>query len=180
MHQVDLQKFSAVERVKWFDRKFDFTFEQNIFPSIIDRLEGTIVRLKYRVKNASVKILKNKPNGHWSVLENIGHLSDLEPLWQNRLQEIFEGEEIMSSADLTNAKTNQAGHNKKSLVDLVSKFVFLRNETLIQLHQLTETDIYKSSLHPRLKTPMRIMDLFLFVAEHDDHHLVRIKELIKI
>lgn len=169
-----------MEQVSWFDRKFDFAFEQNIFPSIIDRLEGTIVRLKYRVKNASTEILKNKPHGHWSVLENIGHLSDLEPLWQTRLQEILEGKEIMAAADLQNTKTNQAAHNKKSLDDLLSNFVFLRNETLIQLQQLTEKDIYKSSLHPRLKTPMRIMDLFLFVAEHDDHHLVSIKELIKI
>ncbi|MEP6595332.1 MAG: DinB family protein [Ginsengibacter sp.] len=169
-----------MEQVKWFDRNFNFTSEQNIFPSIIDRLEGTIVRLKYRVKNASTEILKNKPNGRWSVLENIGHLSDLEPLWQTRLQEILNDKEIMAAADLTNTKTNQAAHNKKSLDDLVSKFVFLRNETLIQLQELAEKDIYKSSLHPRLKTPMRIMDLFLFVAEHDDHHLVSIRELIKI
>jgi len=169
-----------MEQVKWFDRKFDFTFEQNIFPSIIDRLEGTIVRLKYRVKNASAEILKNKPHGHWSVLENIGHLYDLEPLWQTRLQEILSGKEIMATADLSNTRTHQADHNKKSIDDLISQFVFIRNETLILLQQLGEKDIYKSSLHPRLKTPMRVMDLFLFVAEHDDHHLVTIKELIKI
>jgi hypothetical protein len=169
-----------MEQVKWFDRKFDFSFEQNIFPSIIDRLEGTIVRLKYRVKNASPETLKNKLHGRWSVLENIGHLSDMEPLWQIRLQEILAGKKIMTAADLQNTKTNEAAHNKQSLVDLVSKFVFLRNETLIQLQQLTEKDIYKSALHPRLNTPMRIMDLFLFVAEHDDHHLVNIKELIKV
>ena len=156
------------------------TCVQNIFPSIIDRLEGTIVRLKYRVKNASVEILKNKPNGQWSILENIGHLCDLEPLWQTRLHEILSGEEIMSTADLSNTRTHQANHNKKSVGDLLSQFVFIRNETLILLQQLTEKDIYKSSLHPRLKTPMRVMDLFLFVAEHDDHHLVTIKELIKV
>jgi len=27
---------------------------------------------------------------------------------------------------------------------------------------------------------MRTMDLFLFVAEHDDHHLARVTELVKI
>jgi hypothetical protein len=26
---------------------------------------------------------------------------------------------------------------------------------------------------------MRTMDLFLFVAEHDDHHLARITEMVK-
>jgi hypothetical protein len=168
-----------MEQVKWFDRKFDFAIEQNIFPSIIDRLEGTLVRLKYRVKNASTEILKYKPGGHWSILENIGHLSDLEPLWQTRLQEILSGKEIMAAADLSNAATHKAAHNEKSLDELLNKFGFLRNETLKQLEPLSEKDINKSSLHPRLKTPMRVMDLFLFVAEHDDHHLVTIKELMK-
>ena len=35
-------------------------------------------------------------------------------------------------------------------------------------------DIFRTALHPRLETPMRMMDLFYFVAEHDDHHLARI------
>jgi predicted short-subunit dehydrogenase-like oxidoreductase (DUF2520 family) len=29
----------------------------------------------------------------------------------------------------------------------------------------------RTSLHPRLKRPMRLIDLCFFVAEHDDHHL---------
>jgi hypothetical protein len=32
--------------------------------------------------------------------------------------------------------------------------------------------------HPRLKTPMRLADHLYFVAEHDDHHLARIWELV--
>jgi hypothetical protein len=32
--------------------------------------------------------------------------------------------------------------------------------------------------HPRLKTPMRLVDHLYFVAEHDDHHLARIRELL--
>jgi hypothetical protein len=35
-----------------------------------------------------------------------------------------------------------------------------------------------SSLHPRLQQPMRLIDHALFVAEHDDHHLARITELL--
>ena len=40
---------------------------------------------------------------------------------------------------------------------------------------LTEKQIFMSALHPRLKSPMRTMDHFLFVADHDDHHLARNK-----
>jgi hypothetical protein len=34
--------------------------------------------------------------------------------------------------------------------------------------------------HPRLGTPMRLIDLAYFVAEHDDHHLARLRELTTI
>jgi hypothetical protein len=36
----------------------------------------------------------------------------------------------------------------------------------------------RSIPHPRLKTPMRLVDHLYFVAEHDDHHLARIWELL--
>ena len=47
------------------------------------------------------------------------------------------------------------------------------------LEPLDEQQLIKSALHPRLKTPMRISDLFLFVAEHDDHHLAAVTALAK-
>ena len=48
------------------------------------------------------------------------------------------------------------------------------------LKKIDEETVFKSVLHPRLKTPMRTMDLFLFVVEHDDHHLARISELLQM
>jgi hypothetical protein len=34
--------------------------------------------------------------------------------------------------------------------------------------------------HPRLKRLMRLVDHLYFVAEHDDHHLARIWELVMV
>ncbi len=39
--------------------------------------------------------------------------------------------------------------------------------------------IGRSAHHPRLNRPMRILDLMVFAAEHDDHHLARISELLR-
>jgi len=50
----------------------------------------------------------------------------------------------------------------------------------LMLENIPEELIFRFSLHPRLKTPMRTMDLFLFVADHDDHHLARITELARL
>lgn len=166
-----------MKQINWFERKFDFAFQQNIFPSIIERLDGTSARLNSKINQISPRLYEIKLNGKWSIKENIGHLIDLEPLWQGRLNDILEGKDFLRETDLNNQKTNLAQHNKIDITELLSSFEKTRNDTIEQLKILKEKDIYKTSLHPRLKQPMRTMDLFLFVAEHDDHHLARINEI---
>lgn len=166
-----------MKQVNWFERKFDFAFEQNVFPSIIERLEGTSIRLESKIKQIPPELFEIKPNGKWSIKENIGHLTDLEPLWQGRLIDILENKEFLRETDLSNQKTDLAQHNKAEIGELLSQFEKMRDKTIKQLRKLNGTDVYQTALHPRLKQPMRIMDLFLFVAEHDDHHLARITEM---
>jgi uncharacterized damage-inducible protein DinB len=169
-----------MKQIEWFDRKFDFTFQQNIFPSIVERLEGTTIRLNHKISQIAATQLKLKPEGSWSIQENIGHLTDLEPLWQERLKDILNGSEYMRPADLENTKTHEANHNDKEISALLQEFENARQITLEPLFNLSDEEVYQYALHPRLKTPMRVMDLFLFVAEHDDHHLARISALNKL
>lgn len=166
-----------MKQIRWFDRNFSFDFEQNIFPSIIERLEGTPIRLTYKIALIKQKQLSVKMKSTWSIKENIGHLINLEPIWQQRLDDILQRKEYLSEVDLTNAQTDEAGYNEMPVEQLLNEFSLLRNMTIEKLKDLSEQDIYRFALHPRLKSPMRTMDLFLFVAEHDDHHLARISEI---
>ena len=102
---------------------------------------------------------------------------DLEPIWHGRQLDVLEGKEFLRAVDLSNQKTDLAHHNKVKLPELLSQFEKTRNDTVHKLKKLDAEAIYLSALHPRLEQPMRIMDLFLFVAEHDDHHLARINEI---
>ena len=166
-----------MKQVKWFDRQFDFKAEQNIFPSLIERLSGTPARLEEKIATIPSDLLALKPDNTWSIKENIGHLTDLEPLWQGRLEDIINGEIELRPTDLANRKTDLANHNDTPLAMLLQEFRAIRAQTVAQLKTLDEATMVKTALHPRLKTPMRTMDLFIFVAEHDDHHLARITEL---
>jgi len=38
-----------MQQIKWFERKFDFSYRQNTFPAIIERLDGTYIRLKVKI-----------------------------------------------------------------------------------------------------------------------------------
>lgn len=169
-----------MKQEKWFDRNFNFDFTQNIFPSIVERLIGTPLRLEEKLKSIPATLLAHRIDNTWTIKENIGHLIDLEPLWQGRLEDINSGQVELRPADLQNNKTNLANHNEKSINELLNSFRQLRQQTIVLLEEMDEETVFKSALHPRLKTPMRTMDLFLFVAEHDDHHLARITELVKL
>jgi uncharacterized damage-inducible protein DinB len=166
-----------MQQTKWFERKFDFETKQNIFPSIVERLTDTPFRLEEKIKSINTFILEEKIDNTWSIKENIGHLFDLEPLWQGRFEDIKNGELELRPTDLQNSKTDLANHNQTDLEDLLNSFRAMRQHTIDLIANINEDLIFKSALHPRLKTPMRTQDLFLFVAEHDDHHLARITEI---
>ena len=169
-----------MKQVQWFNRAFDFNSSQNIFPSIIERLSGTPARLEERFTNIPANIQIIRIDNTWTIKENVGHLTDLEPLWQGRLEDILTGKEELRFTDLQNTKTSEANHNAVPIEELLHHFRQIRKQTIAMLEGLIEEQIFMSALHPRLKTPMRTMDLFLFVAEHDDHHLARITALIKL
>ena len=168
-----------MKQVKWFERKFNFEFSQNIFPSILERLAGTPIRLEEKFSLLPSAILSYRIDNTWTIKENVGHLIDLEPLWQGRFKDIISGQTELRPTDLQNTKTNLANHNTKQIDDLLQSFRQIRQQTIELLKDIDEETIFKSALHPRLKTPMRTMDLFLFVAEHDDHHLAKITELVR-
>lgn len=167
-------------QVKWFDRNFDFAFTQNIFPFILERLIGTPARLEEKFGLIRPELLERRVGDTWSIKENLGHLSDIEPLWQQRLEDIITNKVELRPTDLLNTKTTTANHNALDVEELLLRFRQIRGETIRLLEGIDEVTIFKSALHPRLKTPMRTIDLFLFVADHDDHHLACITELAKM
>jgi uncharacterized damage-inducible protein DinB len=165
-----------MQQAAWFERKFAFP-EENILPSVIERLENTPLRLWQKLKKIDPGFVRVKVDNKWSILEHVGHLGDLEPLWQGRLKDILNGTLEMREADLSNRKTDLANHNTETFEKLLGAFETSRKQTIQSLLTLPDQALTKTSLHPRLKTPMRIQDLFLFVAEHDDHHLAKITSM---
>ncbi len=84
----------------------------------------------------------------------------------------------LTVADLTNRKTDEANHNGRPLGQILSEFRAAREKLLKRVDELDASLFAWAIPHPRLKTPMRLVDHLYFVAEHDDHHLARIWELV--
>ena len=54
-----------MKQIRWFDRRFDFDFTQNIFPSIVERLSGTPVRLEEKLAAIPEDLMRLRPNETW-------------------------------------------------------------------------------------------------------------------
>lgn len=170
---------SAKPRVQgWFDRKFaPIPLEQ--YPNVCVRLRGKPARLKEMLRGVPRDVLIRKPDGKWSAQEHAGHLLDLEPLWLARLDDYIAGRDELTAADITNRATTEANHNSGVLEEILSKFRAARERLLRSLDRLDASMFSRSGIHPRLKRPMRLVDHLYFVAEHDDHHLAKIWEMIR-
>ena len=162
----------------WFERKFAFTFPIEQFPNLCVRLRGTPARLEEMTRSAPAEKRVRKPDDKWSAQEHAGHLADLEPLWLARVEDFLKEGSTLTVADLSNRKTDEAKHNARELKEIVADFRAGRTLLLDRIEKLPQSSFARSLLHPRLQQPMRLVDHLYFVAEHDDHHLARIWELI--
>jgi uncharacterized damage-inducible protein DinB len=162
----------------WFERKFEFSFPVELLPNLCARLRGTPARLEELLRGRSHKILIGKTPEKWSAQEQAGHLLDLEPLWLARVGDYMTGSSQLTLADLTNRKTDEANHNARPLEQILTEFRAAREGLLKRVDELDAAPFARSIPHPRLQTLMRLVDHLYFVAEHDDHHLARIWELV--
>lgn len=164
----------------WFERKFELITDSGLFPGIIERLEGTPYRLEDKVMKFSDEVLHKKQENKWSMQEHAGHLLNIEWLWYARFSDIINGEAYLTEADLTNQATFDANYNEQGIEDILDAFEEVRDQLISLLRTIQPTDFDKKSLHPRLNTPMKIIDLGYFIAEHDDHHLAIIQKLSQL
>ncbi len=162
----------------WTDKKFIFVLENSELESILNRLRETPSKIRQIVNGVSEEILNKKPKGKWSVKENIGYLTDLEELHDNRIDDFLENRNVLHAADMKNKKTDAAHHNKKEINQLLNEFKKVRDEFINRIEMLDAEVLEKTSLHPRLNQPMRVIDLAQFVSEHDDHHIEAIREIV--
>jgi hypothetical protein len=163
---------------RWFDRKFEFSFPPEQYFILCVRLRGTPARLEELVGASTREALVWKPQEKWSAQEHAGHLLDVEPILSQRVTDFLSGATKLTAADLSNRKTYEANHNAHPVQTILSDFRVTRQRLIEQVEDSEPTLFSRAILHPRLKTQIRLVDHLCFMAEHDDHHLAHIWDLI--
>jgi uncharacterized damage-inducible protein DinB len=165
--------------LRWTDRTFRFDLPVELFPVVIERLRGAAPRIEDKVRGLPPEILTRRDGGTWSIQEHIGHLLDLDELHLGRLDDFAAGAQVLRPADVQNSKTWAADYNRQEIEPLIERFRRARQVFVERLETWDPERLGHTALHPRLKQPMRVVDMAFFVAEHDDHHLARMTELAR-
>jgi len=167
------------QKTPWIERRFTFDLPISMFPNVLERLRGTPARLADRIHGLPPDLLRKQHGGSWSILQTIGHLIQIEGLWLLRLDDYDAGLKTLRPADMTNRATEEADYNRAEPDSLLAGFRQVRGQFVRRLESLDDEGVARSAHHPRLNQPMRVLDLMVFAAEHDDHHLTRISELLR-
>lgn len=163
----------------WFERKFTLDLPLWMYPNVLERVRGTPARLEDRLLKLPREVLTRRDGIDWSMQEQAGHLLDLGTLDLGRLDDYAAGLDTLRPADRQNRKTHEADHNANSIEHILASFRAERGEFVRRLDEFDTDFVGRTALHPRLNLPMRVIDLAYFIAEHDDHHLARISDLIR-
>ena len=166
-----------LEVFPWIERSFHFDFPKWMYPNLVERVRGGPARAEDAVRNVPFSLMTERQGASWSIQENIGHLLDIEPLMLGRLDDFENRLPQLRAWEETNSSTWEANHNARPLQELLTGFRSARSRLVERLDSLDDSLIEQVAFHPRLKRPMRVIDLVYFIAEHDDYHLAKISAI---
>jgi hypothetical protein len=117
------------------------------------------------------ELLAQPPSpGEWSALECLGHIVDVERVFQFRLGALLEGRESFPAFD-PDSQGSQLGP-ATSPEDLAAEFCGLRRETLGSLAGITADDLTRQARHQELGV-VTLGELAHEWAAHDLNHTVQ-------
>src|SRR5262245_52647821 len=89
----------ALNRPSWAERKLLFVHPEWMLADFVERLRGVTPRAEALTAGVSDDIAKRQHDNRWSIAQNIGHLADVEDLWQKRLVDLRQGRAKYTPAD---------------------------------------------------------------------------------
>jgi hypothetical protein len=164
-------------RPPWVERKFSFVHPSWMLADFIERLRGTVPRLEALVVDVNDAEAHRQVEGKWSIAQNIGHLSDVEGLWQERFDDLKKGKKIYTPAVGARFQELAKRHQASPIREIIRELNDRRSLLVDALANAPPELQQASAFHERLQVSMRLVDCAQFYSEHDDHHLLRIRRL---
>jgi len=164
-------------RPPWARRRFEFVHPAWMLADFTERLRGLVPRLEEQLRDVGDDAAHRRLDGTWSIAQNVGHLADTEELWQERLEDLRQRRAVYTPARPERFQAAAERHADRPLPAILAELAE-RRAALVDALAAAPAELQAArAFHERLQRPMRLVDCAQFCAEHDDHHLLRIRHL---
>jgi hypothetical protein len=136
------------DRPSWAQRKFAFVHPPWMLADFVERLRGVLPRLDALLVGVDDSRARVQVDGKWSIAQNIGHLSDVEELWQERLEDLKHGRKTYTPAVGSRFQELAKRHQEPSVAETLGEFKARRSRLVDALAQASP-DLQKSLIHQR-------------------------------
>lgn len=118
-------------------------------------------------------------DGKWSLKQTLGHLIDVDKdIWGPRIEHLLESvvEPVWESID-QDALVQAHKWEEKSTDELCAELIRVRWNLAALINRLTPEELTRTGRHYS-KGSLSIPQIVRLVAEHDDHHLFRVRQAL--
>jgi uncharacterized damage-inducible protein DinB len=148
------------------------------FKKHIDTAERSPKEIAAAVSGLADKALRYKPAPNkWSILEILGHLSDVEIIYAHRLRQALADEKPVIAPIDQDAWARNLGYMDSSPAELVAFYGLSRHHTLQLLRRLKPADLEKGAYHPEHKRQVTVAEIVQMMSRHGPNHLEQIERL---
>jgi uncharacterized damage-inducible protein DinB len=121
--------------------------------------------------------LQFKPANEWSVIENIGHLIDIDELYVGRVDRILAEERPEFPRFEPDPLVATKGYQQMDAHALLQQFIATRQATIDGLSTIEPDELDRAGMHA-VYGEMTLRRLVDHLANHDQKHLVQIHETL--
>lgn len=140
-------------------------------------LEAFPAVLRQQVQALPDAILRFKPENEWSVIENVGHLIDVEAVWMGRFRQMLAAENPSFPQPNVDELVRQHHYQQKDIAGLLHTFAEMRAESVAFLRGLKPVHLARPGVHP-VRGPVTVANGITILARHDYLHAEQIEKTV--
>ncbi len=165
--------------VPWSQRTFDYGRSLDELPVLLERVQGTTARLSNLFSRQPEEKLLHRADGKWSAIEHLGHLLTLQDRFYNRVDDFEHRRNRLCDINLRDQVPFLQRQRLRMLGDVLEEFRLKRLDFAQRVERFHRRSLEHAAYHPCQDRIMRPMDMLLWIAEHDDHHLASVRTLLE-
>lgn len=169
---------TGMEILPWSQRSLPFGKATAELPYLLERMQGTPIRMSELLRGLPLERLTLGAQGRWSALEHAAHLLLLDQRLQSRVDDFAARRPGLCRIDLADQHEQIATQKHRPPGDLLEEFRLTRLHLVRRIRSLDEGALGHRASHPCLGVAYGPADMALWVAEHDDHHLLTVRRLL--